>query len=182
MPRADGAFKVSACWQEPDALEVSKIACKCGYIEHRPKNDRLSGDNYWEEGDVWVCPECWAKARFTYYGWGLEEVDDVGDEITKLDMTPEERDKMAGVIAKALELRLKRVAEQIIWTVRDMLFIAGGDPVDSGNQYGIRIQYTFKIEDLAKLLKMIRDGKADVDIISFVSPDDRVRVGVERRG
>ena len=182
MPRADGAFKVSACWQGPDALEVSKIACKCGYIEHRPKNDRLGGDNYWEEGDLWVCPECGAKARFVYYGWGLEEIDDAGDEVTKLEMTVEEWDKMTKVIAKALEERLKRVAEEIIWKVADMLFVANGDSVDSGNRYGIRIQYTFNVKDLAKLLKMIRDGKADVEIISFVSPDDGAKVGVERRG
>jgi hypothetical protein len=182
MPRADGAFKVSACWQEPDALEVSKVACKCGHIEVRPKNPRLKGDNYWEEGDVWVCPECGAKARLVYYGWGLEEVNDGGDDVTKLDMTTEEWDTMVGVIAKALEERLKKVAEEIRWRVADMLFVARGDSVDSGNQYGIRIQYTFKVEDLAKLLKMIRAGRADAEVISFVSPDDRVRVGVERRG
>jgi L-arabinose isomerase len=102
-------------------------------------------------------------------------------EITKLDMTVEEWDKMTKVIAKALEERLKQVAEEIIWKVADMLFVANGDSVDSGNRYGIRIQYTFKIEDLAKLLKMIRDGKVDSEIISFVSPDGRVRIGVERR-
>jgi hypothetical protein len=86
------------------------------------------------------------------------------------------------VIAKALEERLKKVAEEIRWRVADMLFVARGDSVDSGNRYGIRIQYTFKVEDLAKLLKMIRAGRADAEVISFVSPDDRVRVGVERRG
>jgi rubredoxin len=182
LPRADGTFKVSARWEEPDALEVSIVACKCGYIDYGPKNPRLGGDNYWEKGDEWVCPECGAKARFVYYGWGLEEVNDDGDEVTKLDMSVEERDKMTRVIAKALEERLKKVAEEIRWSVADLLFIANGDSVDSGKQYGIRIQYMFKVEDLARLLKMIRAGKVDEEVIRFVSPDDRVRVGVERRG
>ena len=107
--------------------------------------------------------------------------DDAGDEVTKLEMTVEEWDKMTKVIAKALEGRLKRVAEEIIWKVADMLFVANGDSVDSGNRYGIRIQYMFTVEDLARLLKMIREGKVDAEVISFVSPEDRVRVGVERR-
>jgi rubredoxin len=156
--------------------------CKCGHIEVKPKNPRLKDDNYWEKGDEWVCPECGAKARFVYYGWGLEEVNEDGDEVTKLDMTTEEWDKMVRVIAKVLEERLKKAAEEIRWNVANMLFIANGDSVDSHKKYGIRIQYTFTIEDLVELLKMIRAGKADEEVIRFVSPDDRVRVGVERRG
>jgi hypothetical protein len=49
---------------------VHQITCKCGYTH------QFAPPSYcktFQDGDVWECPECHAKARFKYQGWTLEE-------------------------------------------------------------------------------------------------------------
>ena len=99
-------------------------------------------------------------------------------EVTKLDMTVEEWDKMVSVLSRVLKERLVSSAiPKIDSAVRNMLFIARGDSVDSNTEYIIRIQYSLNVENLAKLLKWIREGRLDLENLDANLPIEWIVVG-----
>jgi hypothetical protein len=101
-------------------------------------------------------------------------------EVTKLDMTFEEWEKMATILSRVLKARLTTFTlAKIDSAVRNMLFIARGDSVNSGTEYIIRIQYLLKVEDLAKMLKWIREGRIDLENSAVDLPIEWVMVDVE---
>ena len=99
-------------------------------------------------------------------------------EVTKLDMTVEEWDKMVAVLSRVLKERLVSSAiPKIDSAVRNMLFMSRGDSVDSGTEYIIRIQYSLKVENLAKLLKWMREGRLDPENLNANLPIEWIEVG-----
>jgi hypothetical protein len=98
--------------------------------------------------------------------------------VTKIDMSVEEWDKMVSVLSRVLKERLMTSGIlKIDSAVRNMLFMARGDSVDSGTEYVIRIQYSLKVDDIAKLLKWIREGRLDSENLNADLPIEWVVAG-----